>query len=322
MTLDPGEEPLATARREFEPEVSMPSADAEVIRSQRVAEEGSRHVIWAASLADRKSVPPPSKRRDKSEVLEMPKQIMGYYSARQEKLLREFDRISTLIAAQLADRYGEELSKTLQTEARREYLKLIPEIPYIRGFRAKALNSFLLGTAQELAIYKAMKKHGKQAGEAWEICHQAIRLKLADIPRWKLWFLRRLMFSYLARRIVARRARQQRSFRFGDFEVEYLVGDGDEFDFGVNYLQCGNLNFVKRHGGEEFAPYVCMSDIVLGEVLEWGLVRTQTLADACSHCDFRFKKGTPTQISSKTPEVQGTIERIRNRKAEQGALPV
>jgi hypothetical protein len=42
-----------------------------------------------------------------------------------------------------------------------------------------------------------------------------------------------------------------------------------------------------------------------------------TLAEGSEKCDFRFKKGAPTKISSKTPEVQMTIERIRKKEAEQ-----
>jgi len=68
-----------------------------------------------------------------------------------------------------------------------------------------------------------------------------------------------------------------------------------------------------KHGGEAFAPYICMSDIALSDAMGWGLIRTQTLADCCDYCDFRFKKGAVTQISSKTPEVQDAIERIRNK---------
>jgi len=249
----------------------------------------------------------------------MPDQIMGYYSARKEKLLKDFDSTVVLIKALLVARYGQEFTSTLQREVRQEYEKLIPEIPYIKGSRARLLNSFLLITAQELAAYKAMKKHGKPPGEAWELCHEALRFRMAEIPRWKRWLLRRFMFSRLVRKIVARRARQQQKVQFGDFEIEYIMGEGDEFDFGVNYLQCGNYNFVKRNGGEAFAPYVCMSDIVLSEAMGWGLIRTQTLADGCPHCDFRFEKGAATQISSKTPDVQETIERIRNKEAEQGA---
>ena len=247
----------------------------------------------------------------------MSRQIIGYYSSRQEKLLKDFDSTSALIKGWLVERYTKEFASTLQREVRREYEKLIPEIPYIPGPRAGMLNSFLRITAQELAVYRAMKKHGKLPGEAWELCHQALRLRLAEYPQWKLRLMKRFMFSCLVRKIVARRARLRQKVCFGDFEIEYLIGDGDQFDFGVNYLQCGNFNFVKKHGGEEFAPYVCMSDIALGDAMGWGLIRTQTLADGCPLCNFRFKQGATTQISSKTPDVQKTIRRIRNKEAEQ-----
>ena len=244
---------------------------------------------------------------------------MGYYKARKEKLLREFDSTSALIRVSLAARYGQEFANTLQREVRQEYEKLIPEIPYIKGSRARLLNSFLLITAQELAVYKAMKKYGKPAGEAWELCHEALRFRAGEIPKWKRWLLRRFMFSGLVRGIMKRRARQQQKGRFGDFELEYLIGDGNEFDFGVNYLQCSNYNFVKRQGGEEFAPYICMSDIALSDARGWDLIRTETLADGCPHCNFRLKEGGATQISPKTPEVQEAIEKIRKKEVEQGA---
>jgi hypothetical protein len=127
------------------------------------------------------------------------------------------------------------------------------------------------------------------------------------------------MFSSLMSKIMERRARKQRKVRFGDFEVEYVVGERDDFDLGVNYLKCGNQSFAMKHGGEAFTPYICMSDIALSDAMGWGLTRTQTLADGCQYCDFRFKKGAATQISSKTPEVQDAIDRIRDKEAERGA---
>ncbi len=246
----------------------------------------------------------------------MPNHIIGYYKSRKDKLLKDFDRTSVLMKDSLVSRYGEEFTKTLQRDVRQEYEQLIPEIPYIKGVRARVFNSFLLITAQELATYKAMKKHGKPPSEAWELCHQALRLRVAQIPRWKRWLLRNLMFSSLMKKIVERRAKQQQKVSFGDFEVEYLISEGDDFDLGVNYLKCGNHSLAMKHGGEEFAPYICMSDIALSDALGWGLIRSQTLADGCHYCDFRFKKGATTQISSKTPEVQAVIERIRDQETK------
>jgi hypothetical protein len=79
----------------------------------------------------------------------------------------------------------------------------------------------------------------------------------------------------------------------------------------VDIIVCGHYSFLKAQGAEEFAPYVCLSDMALGDALGWGLSRTQTIADGCESCDFRFKKGSETKITSKIPEVQETIERIR-----------
>ena len=248
----------------------------------------------------------------------MSDEIIGYYNKRKEELLKELDRTILLMEDSLVARFGRDFANVLQGEVLQVYEKLIPEIPYIKGMRAKPLNTFLLITAQELSVYKAMKKQGKTADEAWELCHEALRLRLAEIPQWKRWLLKHFMFSSLVKKIMQRRARKQEKGRFGDFEIEYLIGKGDDFDFGVNYLQCGNINFVKKHGGEEFAPYVCMSDIALSDAMGWGLIRTQTLTDGCDYCDFRFKKGTATRISSRTPEVQKAIERIRDKEAELG----
>ncbi|MHC4462961.1 MAG: L-2-amino-thiazoline-4-carboxylic acid hydrolase [Planctomycetota bacterium] len=124
------------------------------------------------------------------------------------------------------------------------------------------------------------------------------------------------MNSRFLKRRVRRRAERNEQLKFGDFEVRYLIGDGEEFDWGVDYVACGNYNFMKVQGSEEFAPYVCMSDIALSDALGWGLIRTQTIADGCQSCDFRFKKGSKTRISSKTPEVQSVIEKILKSQGE------
>ncbi len=117
-------------------------------------------------------------------------------------------------------------------------------------------------------------------------------------------------------RRIRRRAESGEILKFGDFEIRYINGDGKEFDWGVDYVACGHYTFLKAQGAEEFAPYVCLSDMALGDALGWGLIRTQTIADGCESCDFRFKKGSETKISSKTPEVQATIEKILKSQGE------
>ncbi len=235
---------------------------------------------------------------------------MTYYVSKKSKLLKDFDKTAGLIQDYLLKRYGREFTDILCIETRHEYEDLIPEIPYIRDMRAGALNSFLLITAQEIALYKTMTARGKGPGQAWEICHEAIKRRMETFSKIKRWLLRRLMHSRFLMRRIKRRVARQEQLKFGDFEVRYVMGDGTDYDWGVDYLACGNYNFAKACGAQEFAPYVCMSDIALGDALGWGLIRTQTIADGYEFCDFRFKKGGKSRISSKTPEVQHTIEKI------------
>jgi len=248
----------------------------------------------------------------------MAKQVIdNYYTSRKPKLLKDFDKTANLVRDFVVSSYGSDFADTLYREVRQEYEALIPQIPHIEGGRARPLNTFLIISAQELAVYKAMKKHGKTAREAWEICHDALRLRMERFSKIKRWFLTRLLYSGFMIRRMQKRAEEGRQIRFGDFEVKYVIGDGKNFDFGVDYVGCGIYKFMQDQGAEEFAPYSCMSDIPLSDALGWGLIRTETLADGCERCDFRFKKGGETQISSKTPEVQATIEKIRKKEASQ-----
>ncbi len=240
----------------------------------------------------------------------------NYYVSRKPKMLKDFDKTATLVRSSVVASYGSDFADTLYQETRQEYEALIPQIPHIEGIRGSMLNSFLRITAQELALYKAIKKQGKTAGEAWEICHEALRLRMKQFPKIKRWLLARCMFSSLVKKIARKRAEKGQQIKTGDFETKFVIGDGEKFDFGVDYVACGNYKFVLDQGAEEFAPYVCMSDIALSNALGWGLIRTETLADGCERCDFRFKKGGKTRISSKTPEVQSTIERISKKEAE------
>jgi hypothetical protein len=67
----------------------------------------------------------------------------------------------------------------------------------------------------------------------------------------------------------------------------------------VDYTGCSIYEFLKEQGAQEFAPYVCLTDVAMSDTFGWGLIRTMTLADGYDRCDFRFKKGGPTKISSK-----------------------
>ena len=233
---------------------------------------------------------------------------------RAAKLLKSFDCTADMVQGFVARAHGVGFAEMLRTEARDEYESLIPQVPHIKSPIGFALNSFLTITAQEIAVYKVMKRHGKTAEEAWEICHAALRLRMARYSRLRRWLMGRLVSSRLVLRRMREQAESEASRTMGGFEVRYVIGDGTEYDWGVDYVRCANYQLVVDQGAAEFAPYVCMSDIALGDAMGWGLIRTHTIADGCDSCDFRFKKGVKTQISSMTQAVQETIQRIAEKE--------
>ncbi len=247
------------------------------------------------------------------EEFKMKNQPNNYYISRKLKLLKSFDKTASLVRDSVVSGYGSDFADTLYTEVRQVYEELIPEMPYDDD----AMNrTFLTITTQELAVYKVMKKYGKTAGEAWEICHDALRMRMKKFPKVVRWFAKQIWFSNLVKNKTRKEniAKMQKE-PSADYLMKFVEGDGKNFDFGADWVACGNLKFVQDQGAEEFAPYACMSDIALSDAWGWGLIRTETLADGCERCDFRFKKGGKTRISSRTPEVQATIEKIAGREA-------
>jgi hypothetical protein len=231
--------------------------------------------------------------------------------ARAARLRRDFESSLAAVGRALIERFGAERAGLLMDDARAHLARLAPNVPRIRGPRGRVFNTFLGVTAQELAAFHAFRDRGFPPEEAWSWCHRALHVRLSRMPAWRRRAVAWFMASALVRRVFARRASGGATHRIGGFELRYLAGDREGFDYGVDYLRCANLDFVLANDGAAFAPFVCLSDLALSDAFGWGLTRTETLADGCARCDFRFRPGGPTRISSPLPHVQAAIEASR-----------
>ena len=81
----------------------------------------------------------------------------------------------------------------------------------------------------------------------------------------------------------------------GDWVWEFVEGNGVEFDYGYDFLECGTQKLYHDQGADEFLPFYCFLDFVTSKASGWGLTRTMTLAEGYEKCDFRFKKGGKTE---------------------------
>ena len=99
--------------------------------------------------------------------------------------------------------------------------------------------------------------------------------------------------SYLdPKRIPARRQWSEDSHKRkyeNDWVVDILPGN-DEYDLGYDYHECGICKLCQDEGCPELAVYLCRMDYVLADIMNMKLVRTGTIAEGASFCDFRYSK--------------------------------
>jgi len=76
--------------------------------------------------------------------------------------------------------------------------------------------------------------------------------------------------------------------------MEYVEGDGENYDYAVYYSECAVLKFFRKMDAEEYMPYICVLDFTSSKVLGTGLRRTKTLNLGGDCCDFEFKKNRPS----------------------------
>ncbi len=219
----------------------------------------------------------------------------NYYTSQKGKLLKAFDRVRSWVEPNVTKHYGQAFASTVLQEARNEYESLLPHIPFIGGSKNR-WTSELIESAQILALFRAMKAQGKTVEESAAIVYRGMESRLAQYPRFLLQLMGWLQFRKLFVRSLQRRATESQKRTYpGDFVANVVIGDGEDFDWGIDFTECAICKFYQAHHASEFLPLVCRIDYLTSEAFGLGLVRTKTLAEGADRCDARLKRDRPTQ---------------------------
>ena len=217
------------------------------------------------------------------------------YVSRESQLLKRFDRSIGRVRQALAARYGTTQADSLIRESRREYETIIPQIPYIGD--KNPLLVFLLPTTRYLAVYRTLQRQGRTIDDAAQVVHDMGEAEFKAIPGLVRRVIAYLWFSpWFLGRLRSRAAESQERKYPGGYVFAYVEGNGEDFDYGIDYTECASCKFLSAQDALELAPYACAVDRVASEMLGWGLSRTMTLAEGREKCDFRFKRGGKTSV--------------------------
>ena len=195
----------------------------------------------------------------------------------------------------LTGRFGKDRAAELTGDIRQEYEALTPEMPYIGG-EGNMFTEWLIYGVYYLAVYRVLNAEGQAVQEAGKVIFDTFKA-MADYPKWLLRLVGKLKYNndYVDRLREATEETQKRRYP-GNWVATFIEGDGEEFDYGVDITECGICKFYHAQGAEELSPYLCLSDYVVSEAFDRGLVRYKTLAEGADRCDFRYKKGRETSV--------------------------
>jgi len=213
-----------------------------------------------------------------------------YYQLRQDKLLAEFNEDAAHWLPVIAGKGGVDFASDVVNAARLRLAALMPQVAYIGGDE-NHLTGELLRAGRCLAFYQAMQTAGKSAAETGWVLYAAI----AAQPKPVVPPAEELSEAQLMERRQARAERSQQRRYPGDWVYEFIVGDGQSFDYGYNFSQCAAQLFFRAQGAAEFLPFFCRLDFAYSRVGGEGLERSLTLAEGDALCNPRFKRGRPSE---------------------------
>ncbi|MFC2036000.1 L-2-amino-thiazoline-4-carboxylic acid hydrolase [Chloroflexota bacterium] len=217
-----------------------------------------------------------------------------YYLSQKSKLLKDFDREAKRMKTVLVSRYGSEFTELILMDARQEFEMFIPKVPYVGGNKNRLTRS-LIGAVQCLALYRALKTHGKALEEAGRIIYEYIEESLSSLPRPMRLGLRiawLITFTRFGKKFFRSQAEQSQKHLYPqDWVYHYVEGDGMDFNFGIDMEECCVCKLFDSLGDSELTPFVCLFDFPFSRLANSGLVRTTTLAEGGDKCDFRYKRG-------------------------------
>ena len=221
----------------------------------------------------------------------------NWYLQHRRRIMREVRLAIPHFRKLFVKTYGKEAGEATAKEAMQRFEALLPDIPYIGG-DANRLTATLYMTAAMLAMYQALRARGESAEGAVRLIYLGASNLYGSFPtRLLMRWQGRKQFS--RKRIDQRRrdaaVSQQRRYP-DDWVFTIVEGDGRTFEWGIDYTECGIVKHLDQQGAPELAPYLCWLDYPSFAAMGVKLIRSETLAQGCQKCDFRFARGRPEQV--------------------------
>jgi len=217
-----------------------------------------------------------------------------YYVRRRDRLLRGFDFLARRLRPKLQDRHGDAFAADVLADARRELDVILPQIPYIGGWR-NAFTPVMIINGWLLAFHRAMKARGKSAAEVVSVCAEVSDELFRSLPGFLLRVIGRLAFLPPTRRFFENQARRSQERRYpGDFV--YSVEVSADGEFSLVFDECAVNKFYDAEDARDLKPYCNFFDVTYSRLMNMGVDARETIGLGCARCSLRYRHGRETPV--------------------------
>jgi hypothetical protein len=180
------------------------------------------------------------------------------------------------------------------------FMGMVPDLAYADK-PDHPLASALFTTTVNLAIYLSLKQRGVDLHAFGSSMLKGLaRAPAAAFPEEPAGEAER---QAQAAAFMASAAESQSNALRGEDVFEFLPGDGNAFDYGLNVKSCAVCHQFSKYGAMELVPYMCAADDVMSDRNGKGLQRTGSIALGARLCDFRYKPGgKPRRLADRYPD--------------------
>ncbi len=195
----------------------------------------------------------------------------------------------------LTSKYSPEVAQEVTARAPRILEKLLPEMPDIGG-ETNMMTPFLVFAAWYVALFRAMQSQGLTAEDTGRMLYDLTVMKLGTESRPEALAEGAARFTPEFFGQMKRWCDwSQKQTYPANWVAEFIDGQGQDFDYGLDFSQCGAVLYFEKQQALDVAPYFCLIDFPVSDHKGTGLVRTKTIAQGHEVCDFRYKKDRPVE---------------------------
>jgi hypothetical protein len=215
----------------------------------------------------------------------------SYYVKNRQQFLSEFDGMCHAVEQYLVPIIGLDKARETANFSKEAFARLLPGLPDVGG-ESNRNQINVLQAGWLAAIFTGMKKQGLSAEAAGRLFYDLCESDLKATSVEKLRAEGEAYFSSENYEYLRNWAHwtQKRTYP-GDWVAKVVFGNGEDFDVGHDYSECGAVKYFKSQNMSAIAPYFCLADFSYSRYQHTGLARSMTIAQGDPICNFRYKRG-------------------------------